>query len=82
MIPAITTVAEMKHAPNIRRDRTNGREGAIISANGITLIAVIDAINRSAGTFGPSIPAIGTINPADYTRPHNVISPEQPPPLP
>jgi len=29
-----------------------------------------------------SIPAIGTINPADYTRPHNVISPEQPPPLP
>ena len=28
------------------------------------------------------IPAIGTINPADYTRPESVNSPEQPPDLP
>jgi hypothetical protein len=40
--------------------------------------------DRSGGVFNgsyASIPTIGTINPADYTPPANVNSPEQPPQL-
>jgi hypothetical protein len=41
------------------------------------------AVDRVAMTSSSVlIPAIGTINPADYTPPGNVVSPEQPPPSP
>jgi hypothetical protein len=64
--------------------------GAAIAVAPDQRIAVIDAASEGQAATQDGlamlnsafIPAIGTINPADYTAPANVISPERPPSSP
>jgi hypothetical protein len=53
---------------------------ALVQAAYATLSAGADGMGLNGSYV--FIPAVGTINPADYTRPETVNSPEQPPTLP